>query len=283
MPCRAVVAVRCGAVVQGGELGADDLDKFFRNTWSALRKHDPLLGQRQLQDQQRQPEQVLLLLQQMSRAHQQLQQQLPVLLQRQLQVQQRQQGTSEGQDGNGQGASTLQAMQKQLHPDAAANGESWPAAAHPLLAQQLQQQQQQYWLLQHSLGSMLLEAATQTGMTLEALLKSTMDKQVAVLLKYLALPQGSSAAAAVQRLQRAMSIMALPQQQQQQLLRQQQQQQPGQQTQQQQQQLASEGSIQAASSNQPSNEQQQQGQQESAADSGTGSKSSQQPAEEAAE
>jgi hypothetical protein len=46
---------------------------------------------------------------------------------------------------------------------------------------------------------MLLEAATHAGMALETLLKSPTDRQVAVLLNYLALPQGKAAMQSLQR------------------------------------------------------------------------------------
>jgi len=209
--------LHCIVPMQGGELAVEDLDKFFKNTWSTLRKHDPSLGKRQLQDQQRPPEQVVLLLQQMGRAHQQLQSQLSVSVQRQLQ--QRQQGLPERHEGNGQQAGfsrqALQKQQLQHAADAAGNGDVWPPAMQALVAQQLQQQQQQqYWMLQHSLGSMLHDAATHAGMKPDALLKCSTEQLVAVLVRYLSLPQGIAAAAAVEQLQSRLAP-PLPAQQQQ--------------------------------------------------------------------
>jgi hypothetical protein len=204
--------------VQGGELGVEDLDKFFKNTWTALRKHDPLLGRRYLQDQQRLPEHVLQVRQQLGSAHQQLHQSVRRQLQQQQQ-QWQQPNLSEGHEGNGQqAAAALQSLQKQqqLQADLAAatgNGDVWPGPMHSLVAQQLQQQQQQDWLLQHRLGSMLLEAATHAGMALEALLNSPPDRQAQVLSSYLSLPQGK---AAVQTLHRLATPFAQAQRQQQQ-------------------------------------------------------------------
>jgi hypothetical protein len=172
-------------LLQGGELAVEDLDRFFNNTWTALRKYDPMLGRR-LHDQQRPPEHMLALRQQMGSAHQQLQQQLPAAMQRQWQ---QQQGLSEGQDSNGQ--------QSAFQAAASSNGDSWPGSLlHPLAHQQ---QQAPEWLPQYRLGSMLLDAATQAGMALEALLKCPTDRQVAVLLNYLALPQGKAAMQSLQR------------------------------------------------------------------------------------
>jgi hypothetical protein len=213
-----------------------------------------MLGRR-LHDQQRPPEHMLVLRQQMGSAHQQLQQQLPAAMQRHWQQQLQQQGLSEGQDSNGQ--------QSAFQAAASSNVDFWPGSMHPLA----QQQQQPEWLPQYRLGSILLDAATQAGMALEALLKCPTDRQVAVLLNYLSLPQGKAAMqslhrhaapALVQHQQRQLSQEQPVQQQHHQKQRRLSQEQP---VQQQQQQLE-EPPGQAGQPQQPDGQQQQQQQQQ---------------------
>jgi hypothetical protein len=216
--------------LQDGDAAAEDLDMLFRNTWAALRQHNPAKQQQQQQQQHQQQqqlqqlrqqprEQVLSPLEALARLPKHLQLQLPLQAQAALQHHQAQQAARNAsqqqqqlsRDRNSsqqlqqqpassepvEQRSTMQRQQSGHMQAAGAVLAIGSGISQQVLAEQLQLQQQQRQqplsLQQQSLGAALLQAIAGVGVSLEAFLASSREQRAVVLAKHLGLPDSAAA------------------------------------------------------------------------------------------